>query len=206
MDFTYLGQALIGILIITDPISRGLYFRVLTAGEPASVRAKYALKVSIAVAVILFGSAAVGRELLEFIGINLGAFSFAGGLIVAGMGFEMLAGGQHSRAQGGAESEAAPADNDGMIVPFATPFIAGPGAITTVITFATQTGQKDAWTTTLVAVAIVCVLLFVSLTVFSQYLKLSDAAISLFVRLGGLIIATIGVQLCFNGIKTFFQL
>lgn len=206
MDLAYLGQSLIAILIITDPISRGLYFRILTADESPTVRARHATKVTIAVAVILFGSAAVGRELLDLVGINLGAFSFAGGLIVAGMGFEMLAGGVHSRAQGGAESEDGPDDNDGMIVPFATPFIAGPGAITTVITFSTQPGQQDAWTTTLVAVAIVCALLFVSLTVFSRYLRLSDTAMSLFVRLGGLIIATIGIQLCFNGIKTFFEL
>lgn len=63
----------------------------MSAAEPER-RAEYVRKISFA-AVITLGIAAVaGKEILDAIGIDLGAFGIAGGLIVALMGFEMLFG------------------------------------------------------------------------------------------------------------------
>ncbi len=46
-----------------------------------------------AVAVILQTSALVGREFLELIAIDLGAFGVADGLLLTAMGFDMLGNG-----------------------------------------------------------------------------------------------------------------
>ena len=53
---------------------------------------------------ILGVAALIRRELLEILGINLGAFGVEGGLVVALMGFEMLCGGTSSRTQGAEEA------------------------------------------------------------------------------------------------------
>ena len=142
-------------------------------------------------------------------GIHLGAFGFTGGLIVAGMGLEMLGSGQTTRAQGSPRESphAPPGDDDSLFVPFAMPLIAGPGAITVVISLATQ---SEGWTATwmaLIAVGVSCVIMFAAFVFLAGYLsKLSDRAIGIFTRFGGLIVATIGVQLAFGGVKSYFEL
>ena len=98
----------------------------------------------VAVAVILYTSALVGREFLELVGIDLNAFGVAGGLLLTAMGFDMLGNG-NTKAQGGERVDDEPQEDDSYIVPFVTPFIAGPGAITTVITLSSEgtTGHRS---------------------------------------------------------------
>lgn len=198
-------QAIVAVVIITDPITRGFFFAALTKDEPQN-RVKYVRSIAITVAVVLFVAALVGRQLLDIMGINLGAFGFVGGLIVAAMGLEMLAGGEPSRAQGGKEAHEEPESFEGsVIVPYAIPFVAGPGAITMVITISSSTG--DAWGGTiaaLIAVAVAVALLPVGHLLIANRLKLSDRTMSIATRFGGLIIATIGAQLMLNGLRTFY--
>ncbi|MFM8828732.1 MAG: MarC family protein [Actinomycetota bacterium] len=70
-------QAIVAIVIITDPITRGFFFAALTKDEPQN-RVRYVRTIAITVAVVLFGAALVGKALLDVMGINLGAFGFIG--------------------------------------------------------------------------------------------------------------------------------
>lgn len=198
-------QAIVAVVIITDPLTRGIFFVALTKDEPQN-RARYVRTITITVGVVLFGAALVGRELLDIMGINLGAFGFVGGLIVAAMGMEMLFGGEPSRAQGGKDAHEEPVSFSGSaIVPYAIPFIAGPGAITMVITIASSTGDTwDGTITALIAVAVAVALLPVGHLLIAKHLTLSENAMSIATRFGGLIVATIGVQLALSGLRTFY--
>lgn len=183
-DLNYYIQAIIAVLVITDPITRGIYFRILTDSEPER-RGEYVRVITVTVAITLLVSALIGRELLEAMGINLGAFGVAGGLVVALMGFEMLFGGEPSRAQGGEEAHEEPQSFEGsVIVPYAIPFVAGPGAITTVITISAGTSDGSGTIAALVAVAVAVILLPIGHLLISKYLKLSENAIMLATRLG----------------------
>jgi small neutral amino acid transporter SnatA (MarC family) len=82
---------------------------------------------------ILVISAVIGQGVLSLFGVSLPAFRAAGGLVIVQMGLEML-GGQMSRVQH--EPEDAETAEGQLLVPFAMPIVAGPGAITTVITLA----------------------------------------------------------------------
>src|SRR5262249_28719441 len=88
-------EAIVSLLVIADPITRGMLFKAMTEHEPEQ-RVRYVRTITITVGVTLGVAALAGREILKAIGINLGAFGIAGGLIVALMGFEMLAGGEPS--------------------------------------------------------------------------------------------------------------
>ncbi len=201
-------QAIVAVFVITDPMGKSVFFLLLTREKPQR-RIQSALTVCLTVAIILGGAALVGRQLLDILGIHLGAFGFTGGLIVALMGLEMLGTGHASRAQGDRRQEphSPPDDEDSLFVPFAMPLIAGPGAITVVITLASQV---DSWQATLMAIVAVGVNVLIMAAAFiflAGYLgKLSDRAIGIMTRFGGLIVATIGVQLAFSGIKSFFEL
>ncbi len=202
---TYI-QAIVSVLVITDPITRGIFFKMMTEHEPER-RVEYVRKITIVVAVTLGIAALAGREILDLLGINLGAFGLAGGLIVALMGFEMLFGGEPSRAQGGEKAHEPPASFERTaVVPYAIPFVAGPGAITLVITIASSTPKGQGIVVALVAVAVSVILLPIGHLVISKHVNLSEAAMAIATRFGGLLIATIGIQLMLNGIKTFFSI
>lgn len=193
--------------VITDLITRGFFFKTLTENEPER-RREYAFRIAAAVAIILGISAVAGREILDIIGINLGAFGVAGGLVVVLMGFEMLFGGEPSRAQGGEEAheEPNPESFEGQVlVPYAMPFVAGPGAITLVISIAAGTSDASGALAALVAVAIAVILLPIGHLLIAQKLNLSDNTMKIATKMGGLLIATIGIQLMLSGIQTYFS-
>jgi len=205
-DVNFYVQAIVSVLVITDPITRGLLFKTLTEHEPDK-RGRYVRTIMATVAITLGIAAIAGREILDLLGIDLGAFGIAGGLIVALMGFEMLLGGQPSRAQGGAEAREEPDSFEGsVIVPYAIPFVAGPGAITLVITIASSTSNAEGAIAALVAVGVAVALLPVGHLLVPRILRLSDQAMAIFTKFGGLLVATVGIQLMLNGIKTFFGL
>ena len=206
MDLNFILQAVISMVVITAPPdpSKVVFFNT-TITLLGKKRTPAALFVAGVVLAILVGSALVGREFLELLGINMHAFSVVGGLVIAAMGFEMLYGGAPSKAQGGKTLEEGPQDNSGLILPLATPLIAGPGAIVTIITISSAQNNPDALIAALLGAATVAILVFVSFEWFGGAIsKLSPRATALLVRIGGLLLATIGTQMLLGGLKNFF--
>jgi len=206
VDLDFIVRVVIGLVVITAPIDpvKLLFFNKVVDDSGAN-RTAAAVKLTIYVSIILGISVLVGKELLEALGVDLNAFSAVGGLIIAGMGFEMLYGGTPSRAQGEDQREEGPSEGDGLLIPLAIPLIAGPGAITTTITFSSQNTSVDGLIAMGIAVGIVAVLTFL----FYRYLgdaiaRVKPNTIAILARLGGLILATIGVQMLLNGLKMFF--
>lgn len=201
-------QAIVAVFVIVDPVGKSIFFLLLTKEKP-NQRFQSALLVCTTVLIILGGTALIGKQVLDAIGIHLGAFGFTGGFIVAIMGLEMLGTGAQSRAQGQQppSPHAEPEEDDALLVPFAMPLIAGPGAITVVITLAAQSEGWGATIMTLAAVVFNVLILMLSFVFLAGFLtKLSNRAISIATRFGGLIVATIGIQLAFSGIKTYFEI
>ena len=201
-------QAVISTLVLVEPITRAIFFKALTENEPEK-RPRYVRTIMITVGLVLGVSALAGRELLDLIGINLGAFSIAGGLVLALMGFEMLLGGKPSRTQGGEEAREVqhPVSAAGeILVPYAIPFMCGPGAITNVITIASSTSDGSGTVAALIGVAFVVALIPVSHLLLINRINISEAGMGIVTRFGGLFIATIGIQLMLGGIDTYFEI
>jgi multiple antibiotic resistance protein len=203
-DLKYYVQAIITVVLLTDPLMRPMLFKSMTAHEPERRRG-YVRTIMIVVGVTLGVSALAGRELLELIGINLHAFSVTGGLVLALMGFEMLLGGEPSRTQGGAEAHERRESFEGsVIVPYAIPFVAGPGAITAVITIASTPSSGEGIIAAVVAVAVAIALMPLGYLVIANRVNLSDRAMSILTKFGGLFVATIGIQLILGGLQKYF--
>jgi multiple antibiotic resistance protein len=203
-DLKYYVQAIITVVLLTDPFMRPMLFKSMTAHEPQN-RRRYVRTIVIVVGVVLGVSALAGRELLELVGINLHAFSVAGGLVLALMGFEMLYEGEPSRAQGGAEAHERPTSFEGsVIVPYAIPFVAGPGAITAVITIASGASSGEGVIAALVAVGVALALMPLGYLVLAERINLSDRGMALLTKFGGLFVATIGIQLILSGLQKYF--
>ena len=201
-------QAAIAMLVITAPPDPGkiLLFNNQLREDTPKARNAAALRLAVICFAILAATALIGREFIELLGINLGAFGVAGGIVVAGMGFEMLYGGQTTRAQGG-QNTRAPEEGDSLLVPLAIPLIAGPGAITTMITVTAADDSGVALIAGVVAAAVVAVAVYLSFAWLGSVIsKASPKTLSVALRLGGLLLATIGIQLLLGGIVNYFEI
>ena len=101
------------------------------------------MRVASIVGLVLGGAALGGAQIAGLLGIDLNAFGVVGGVVVAGMGFEMLYGGEPSKAQGKDQRSAEPDEDSGLIMPLAIPLIAGPGAIVTCVSIASSEDQTS---------------------------------------------------------------
>ncbi len=194
-------QATIALLAIANPLGAVPIFLGLTDRLDVRQRRHAASRASVAVFIILVSSALLGNWLLSAFGISFAAFQVAGGLVILLIGLEML-GGSRTRAQhdpaNGAEKE------DPVLVPFAMPMIAGPGAITTVVTFTAAGSGPTGLAGVIGAIAIVATTLFISLRAsvwLSSRVSLHGHGIVL--RFLGLILVALGVQHVMTGIADF---
>jgi len=211
VDLNMLISAIIAMVLISsppDPVKILLFNS--TIEQQGRARTASALLVAGVVLAILVGSALIGGPLLNLLGINLDAFSFVGGLIIFFMGIEMLYGGAPSKAQGGdiekhVREDGAGAEDEGLIIPLSIPLIAGPGAIVTAISIAATGDGIDGTIAAIAGAITVAVITFGSLEWLGGLIsKLSPQMTSLLVRIGGLLLATIGAQMFLGGLKSFF--
>ena len=206
-DTDFYIRSIIAMLVITtpfDPVKIIFFNEAISA--PRRNRTTSAAKVALNVAIVLGGTTLVGRQFLNFLGINLDAFSVVGGLIIALMGFEMLYSGGASKAQGENEREREPEEGDTLLIPLTLPLIAGPGAIATTISIATQGDASEPVLVALAGVGAVALCTFVSYALLGELIgKAKPTTVALLARIGGLLLATIGVQMMLGGIKNFFS-
>ena len=206
IDTEFLVQSIISMIVITTPFDpvKVLFFNQAIESPPRN-RTWAAGRVALYVLLILGGTALAGRQVLNLMGIDLDAFSIVGGLIIALMGFEMLYGGGTSKTQGEDQRQAGPEEGDALLIPLTLPLIAGPGAMTTTITIAAGGSGSEGLTAALIGAGIVALIAFVSYALLGEFFtRVRPATMAVLSRVGGLLLATIGVQMLLGGLGRFF--
>ena len=190
-------------LAVANPVGSAPLFLLFVDGLSRPEKRRAAGLASFAVLLILAGSALAGRRVLALFGLQIASFQAAGGLVIALMGLEMLRGEAaqiHSEAPGDEDPR------DRILVPFAMPLVAGPGAITTVITLAvTQSTGPLPFEALVASIVTALVLWTMLLLVIAQERLITPRVRRLFTRFMGLILVAIGFQLGLHGIKSFFM-
>jgi multiple antibiotic resistance protein len=199
--------SLSSIIIIVNPLGATLiYVSFTTTMEPPArdAIAKDACRFAL---IILLTVAVLGTWILQLFGITLEAFRIAGGILLFGIGMEMVYA-KTSRTKLTATEKYESRDiEDVAIMPLAIPMIAGPGAITTTIVL-----MNEAITITPVAIGIVfsSILLSIAVTYFmmrnSEYImkKIGQREYRAINRLLGMLLIAIAVQFVINGIRLAF--
>jgi len=190
------------VLAIANPVGSAPLFLLFVDGLSRAEKRRAAGLASSAVLAIRAGSALAGRRVLALFGLQIASFQAAGGLVIALMGLEMLRG-EPSRMH--SESPGSEDPRDRILVPFAMPLVAGPGAITTVITLAVTQSTGPVPLEALVASVVTALVLWMMLLlVIAQERLITPRVRRLFTRFMGLILLAIGFQLGLHGIKSFF--
>ncbi len=145
----------------------------------------------------LFG--VFGEAVLGFVGISMPAFRIAGGILLFLTALDMLFERRTERRQSHADT---PQASDPSVFPLATPLIAGPGAIATMILLTGHQagGLGGSWRSIMVmAVVIALVYVFFRLGGLLER-ALGDTGINVVTRLLGMLLAALSVQFVLDGL------
>ena len=126
----------------------------------------------------------LGESLLGFLGLDVASFSIAGGLILFFMGLELVLGMTFFKTE--------PNTKGSSIVPLAFPLIAGPGSLTTIISF------NSIYSTWSILIGIVLNLLVVYVALKSVgwlSKKLGDSGVMILRKIFGIVCLAIAIKL-----------
>ena len=195
MTTAFLISAFTTLFVVIDPIGLVPMFIVTTQGH--SDRAKIALRACLIAAAILTLFGFLGDAILGFVGITLPAFRIAGGILLFLTALDMLF---DRRIQRRENLDAPP---DPSVFPLATPLIAGPGAITTMILLIGQAGNDLTATLTVVGLMLGVVSLVFLLFLTANRLERALGRIGTLVvsRLLGMLLAALAVQFVLDGMR-----
>lgn len=202
MEPRFIATAFATAFAIIDPI--GMIPMTIAATARVSAQRRKAIvdqAVIVGAAVILF-MGALGRIILDYLGITLPAFTIAGGILLFLIAIDMLfarpTGAKRTEAE---EREAAHVENP-AVFPLAIPMIAGPGTIATVLLLVNLAhGNKLELLVVAAAYAFALLVTWACMRGSALLLRLiGTTGIHVISRLLGIILAALAVQFVLNGI------
>jgi multiple antibiotic resistance protein len=193
--------ALSSVFFLVDPFAAIPAFLAMTANHNEVVRRRMASRAAWTCFAVLSVFAVSGQLIFRMFGITMAAFEIAGGLILLLIGLEMLQARRSATQEHSSETQEGAAKEDIGITPLGVPMLAGPGAISTVIVL---TGASPRW------LHVTVVFLAIVVTSYASYLilagayrvlrRLGETGIRIMMRMMGLLLTVIAVQLMINGL------
>lgn len=198
-ETAFLITAFATLFVVIDPPGLVPLFIALTRGmEPARRRAM-ARRACLIAAVLLTAFGLFGESILGFIGISMPAFRIAGGILLFLTALDMLFERRTQRREG----QQPDPDHDPSVFPLATPLIAGPGAIATMILLVGQSGpgwQGAAWVIGLLLLMMAVTFAFLLASPPLERM-LGRTGVVVITRLLGMLLAALSVQFVIDGVR-----
>ena len=189
--------------IVIDPIGSTPIFLVVTEHLDAKEKVKTALHGTFIATLILLFFGLLGNSILAYLKISFPAFTIAGGIILFIIALEMLFDKRHQRRE-----ESTNFTSDKLsIFPLATPLLAGPAAITSVIVSVTATGNNFTnQAIGMFALIAATLVTFIILYIAAKSEKIiNKRIISVFSRIVAIVLAGLSIQYILDGIKAFMN-
>ena len=185
-------QAFIPLFVAIDPIGLAAIFLGLGQNIAAERRQKIADQAVWTGGLVALGFLLLGKSIFAALGMSVGDFQIAGGLILFILAAKDL-------VQSAAESEKLPEDFG--VVPLGMPLIAGPASITTLLVLAQN--QAIGLVVTLVALAVNLFLVVLALH-YSEWLgrKVGATGMRAISKIIAMLLAAIAVNMIRQGWKT----
>jgi multiple antibiotic resistance protein len=192
--------------VVVEPISLIPLFAGLTDGATASYQRAMAGKASAIALGICVLFAVAGAKFLDLMGIELSSFRIAGGTLLFLISLEMVFARTSGTRSTKSEQEEAMKREDISVFPLAFPFIAGPGALATILLTAGEIRGKPVLFTgflgVVASVMIICWVLMLAAPRLMTVLGVTGA--NVMSRLSGVVLAALAVQFIVDGIRGSF--
>lgn len=199
-ELSFILSSFVAVFVIVDPFAVIPVYLSLTERFDTNDRKRIRLKACLVALGILAVFGLTGMAVFDLFGITIPAFQIAGGILLLLLGIAQLNAKRNRGA--GVQRVEMEEKEDVSIFPLATPLLAGPGAISTVVLAASQVDSKlrhFELVFSIFAALACCYIVLIGAPLLYRVLK--QTGLNLLTRIMGIILTAIAVQYMLNGIK-----
>ncbi|BAI62678.1 putative small neutral amino acid transporter [Methanocella paludicola SANAE] len=193
-------HALVGVFVIVNPFGNVPLFISLTQKFTAVERRNAIAKSVVIATAILLVFALIGKFLFDLLNVTLDSLRIAGGLLLLAIAFDMLMGrSPASKIDPDEERESV------AVTPMATPLLAGPGAMATVMILMNEAGTTIEKGSIMIAILIAMAAAFlIVINCDWVYGAIKKDGARVLTKIMGIVLATIAVEMMVNGLLHAF--
>ena len=199
---------LVVFFVVVEPVSLIPLFTGLTTGATSAYKRRMALRAVSVAAAILVLFALGGASFLKLMGISLEAFRIFGGLLLFLLALEMVFARESGTRTSSNEAAESRRRADISVFPLAFPFIAGPGALATILLWfgpvrlSEQPALFAAYLAAVLLVLVIALLLMLLADPLMRVIGVTGANVAS--RLLGVILGALAVQFVLDGLRQAF--
>lgn len=192
----------IGLLPIINPLAAAPTFLAITEGDSPERRREQARKGCFYMVGILVSFLIGGTFIMNFFGISIPGLRIAGGILMAGIGMDMLLGRKAAgKPEEEAERAAAVKKPDISFSPLAMPMLSGPGSIAVTLGFTSLASDWLDYFAIIAGIVTVAFITYIVLRLSSRIVNLiGPVGVNAMTKIMGFLIMCIGVQFVVNGV------
>jgi multiple antibiotic resistance protein len=201
LSFAAYVKIFVAMIVIVNPLGIMPVFVAMTASQNDFQRKTIARIAAITVAASLLISALLGERVLEGFGISLASFKVGGAILILLNALAMMQAMPARDKQTPEEALEAEDKASIAVVPLGIPLLAGPGAMSTIIIYASE--KKAVWHLLAVcAVAVgVALVTWLALRIATRIgRRMSTTMVNVATRIMGLLLAALAVEIFAGGI------
>ena len=203
MSYTHFWVDFVTLVTTINPVAVVPLYLALTEGLEAQERTRVLRKATLVAAGILLVFLVAGETVLNALGVTLDAFRISGGLILLFIGLRMVFADGHEQ---GSTLEAGKVTRDIAVFPLAMPFIAGSGAIMSIVLLTeNDLHNLPQQAGTAGTMCLVLILVYAILRVADTIQRLLGwTGINVVSRIMGLVVTSLAMQVMISGLRNVF--
>ncbi len=199
VDWTSLIREFVTLLVVIDPVGTIPVFLFAVQSVPARLHRRLAVRAVAIATLVLLGFLVGGQFLLETLGLRLGSFQIAGGVVLFLFAMTMIFG----DSKPAREIEQAERDHlAGAVFPLAMPSIASPGAMLAIVVLTDNHTESlvDQTVTAGLLIIVLLLTLVLLLAASAVHKVIGNTGASIISRVMGIVLATIAVDAILGGL------
>ncbi len=194
--------------VVVEPVSLVPLFASLTEGASAAYKRRMACKAVLVAGLIIVLFALSGAAFLKVMGISIDAFRIFGGLLLFLVALEMVFARESGTRTSSDEKEETRKRADISVFPLAFPFLAGPGALTTILLWfgpVSPTTASVQFVGLLAGAALVLLIALLMMLGASRLMRVVGVTgANVANRLLGVVLGALAVQFVIDGLRAAF--
>ena len=199
-DFGTIVRDFVTMFVVIDPIGSVPVYLFAVAKVPRHLHRRFAVRGVLIAALVLLAFLAGGQALLESLGLRLGSFQVAGGLVLFLFALTMIFG----ESKPAMDIDEAERDHlAGAVFPLAMPSIASPGAMLAVVVLTNNHTVSIADQAVMAGLLILVLLVTLGFLLMAGMIHrvIGNSGASVISRVMGIILATIAVDSVLGGLE-----
>ena len=207
---TEIIKIILAFLVLINPFSALTLFLDLTRGYSMMNRRKVARIACLTIFITISFFTVVGETLLKALGISIGSFQLAGGILVFLIALNMM-NGEGNPVKPDQENfdvdhvQDAPPTTAAAVVPLAIPMMIGPGGISTVIIYSSQVSGVLQISAILIAGVLISIFCYLALMAAGRISRLlGDTGLNIMSRIMGMLLAAVSIEIIVKALRSLF--